>query len=126
MLVRGIALCIEHGAYGCSVDHFFSKHHPDIYHTYQMVYDGKCIEKLTVSAIANMQVKMVDTFNCSLIFSAACCSLLILNLLFLEISYYLKTFSLYHGALNVELVFFFRGAFHCVAFNLDDIQNTSS
>ncbi|KAH7677108.1 NosL/MerB-like protein [Dioscorea alata] len=49
VLVRGIPLCIEHGAYGCSVDHFFSKHHPDIYHTYQMVYDGKSIEKLLSS-----------------------------------------------------------------------------
>ncbi|KAJ0978859.1 hypothetical protein J5N97_014333 [Dioscorea zingiberensis] len=46
LLVRGIPLCIEHGAHGCSVDHFFSEHHPYIYHTYQMVYDGKGIEKL--------------------------------------------------------------------------------
>ncbi|OMO57302.1 Ribosomal protein S6 [Corchorus olitorius] len=45
-LVRQIPICNEHKARGCCVDHFFSKHHPYSYHSYQMLYDGKDIEHL--------------------------------------------------------------------------------
>ncbi|XP_022744322.1 CSC1-like protein At3g54510 [Durio zibethinus] len=45
-LVRQVPFCNEHKARGCSVDHFFSKHHPHSYHSYQMLYDGKDIEDL--------------------------------------------------------------------------------
>ncbi|KAK6228694.1 hypothetical protein SCA6_001034 [Theobroma cacao] len=46
ILVRQIPFCTEHKAHGCCVDHFFSKHHPYSYHSYQMLYDGKDIEVL--------------------------------------------------------------------------------
>ncbi|XP_061980196.1 CSC1-like protein At3g54510 isoform X2 [Populus nigra] len=46
VLVRQVPFCNEHNAYGCSVDHFFSKHHPNSYCSYQMIYDGKDIEDL--------------------------------------------------------------------------------
>ncbi|URD84841.1 hypothetical protein MUK42_18597 [Musa troglodytarum] len=46
VLVRGVPLCLEHKAYGCCVDHFFSKHHPFTYQSYKVVHDGKCIRKL--------------------------------------------------------------------------------
>ncbi|XP_030465755.1 CSC1-like protein At3g54510 isoform X1 [Syzygium oleosum] len=46
VLVRGIPLCTDHKARGCSVDHFFSKHHPYSYHSYQMMYDGSHLENL--------------------------------------------------------------------------------
>ncbi|KAK6233471.1 hypothetical protein QUC31_005877 [Theobroma cacao] len=46
ILVRQIPFCTEHKARGCCVDHFFSKHHPYSYHSYQMLYDGKDIEDL--------------------------------------------------------------------------------
>lgn len=48
VLVRGIPLCTDHKARGCSVDHFFSKHHPYSYHSYQMMYDGSHLEDLLV------------------------------------------------------------------------------
>jgi hypothetical protein len=48
VLVRQVPFCNEHNAYGCSVDHFFSKHHPNSYCSYQMIYDGKDIEDLLV------------------------------------------------------------------------------
>ncbi|KAJ4711507.1 CSC1-like protein [Melia azedarach] len=46
VVVRQIPFCDEHGARGCSVDHFFSKHHPYSYHSYQMLYDRKSLEGL--------------------------------------------------------------------------------
>ncbi|XVE86112.1 hypothetical protein DITRI_Ditri18aG0010300 [Diplodiscus trichospermus] len=49
-LVRQIPFCVEHNARGCSVDHFFSKHHPYSYHSYRMLYDGKGIEDLSDQA----------------------------------------------------------------------------
>ncbi|XVF82089.1 hypothetical protein PTKIN_Ptkin16aG0016000 [Pterospermum kingtungense] len=49
-LVRQIPLCAEHKARGCCVDHFFSKHHPYSYHSYQMLYDVKDIEDLSNQA----------------------------------------------------------------------------
>ncbi|KAJ6414440.1 hypothetical protein OIU84_003438 [Salix udensis] len=46
VLVRQVPFCNEHNAYGCSVDHFFSKYHPNSYCSYQMIHDGKDIEDL--------------------------------------------------------------------------------
>ncbi|XP_010521464.1 PREDICTED: CSC1-like protein At3g54510 [Tarenaya hassleriana] len=46
VLVRQIPLCNEHKTRGCGVDHFFSKHHPFSYHSYQMLYNGKDLEYL--------------------------------------------------------------------------------
>ncbi|XP_059651958.1 CSC1-like protein At3g54510 [Cornus florida] len=46
VLVREIPLCTEHNAHGCCVDHFFSKHHPYAYRSYQILYDGKDLEQL--------------------------------------------------------------------------------
>ncbi|KAJ6702915.1 EARLY-RESPONSIVE TO DEHYDRATION PROTEIN-LIKE [Salix viminalis] len=46
VLVRQVPFCNEHNAYGCSVDHFFSKYHPNSYCSYQMIHDGKNIEDL--------------------------------------------------------------------------------
>jgi len=48
ILVQEIPFCPEHKARGCSVDHFFSKHHPYTYHSYQMLYYGKDLEELLV------------------------------------------------------------------------------
>ncbi|XP_059434059.1 CSC1-like protein At3g54510 isoform X1 [Corylus avellana] len=50
ILVQEIPFCPEHKARGCSVDHFFSKHHPYTYHSYQMLYNGKDIEELLSQA----------------------------------------------------------------------------
>ncbi|KAK6933937.1 CSC1/OSCA1-like, cytosolic domain, partial [Dillenia turbinata] len=52
VLVRQIPLCIEHESYGCSVDHFFSKHHPHSYQCYQMLFDGKEFQVLLAASIA--------------------------------------------------------------------------
>lgn len=48
VLVRQVPLCPEHKTRGCGVDHFFSKHHPFSYHSYQMLYNGKDLEYLLV------------------------------------------------------------------------------
>lgn len=48
VLVREIPLCDEHKARDCSVDHFFSKYHPHSYQSYQILYDGKDLDKLLV------------------------------------------------------------------------------
>ncbi|KAL2234127.1 UNVERIFIED_CONTAM: CSC1-like protein [Sesamum indicum] len=50
VLVREIPLCDEHKARDCSVDHFFSKYHPHSYQSYQILYDGKSLEKLLSQA----------------------------------------------------------------------------
>ncbi|KAJ4834985.1 hypothetical protein Tsubulata_019272 [Turnera subulata] len=50
VLVRQIPSCIEHKARGCSLDHFFSRHHPNSYHSCQMLYEGKEIENLSNQA----------------------------------------------------------------------------
>ncbi|WCJ39034.1 Early-responsive to dehydration stress protein (ERD4) [Euphorbia peplus] len=63
VLVRQIPLCTEHGAYGCSVGHFFSKYYPKSFHSHQMLYDSKVIEDLLKHAnyikekIENLQGK---------------------------------------------------------------------
>ncbi|KAG8391144.1 hypothetical protein BUALT_Bualt01G0157300 [Buddleja alternifolia] len=46
VLVREIPICDEHKARDCSIDHFFSKYHPHSYQTYQILYDGKDLDKL--------------------------------------------------------------------------------
>ncbi|KAK4285405.1 hypothetical protein QN277_002105 [Acacia crassicarpa] len=46
ILVREIPLCVEHKARGCSVDHFFSKHHPYTYHSKQMIYAAEDLQVL--------------------------------------------------------------------------------
>lgn len=48
VLVREIPLCDEHKARDCCVDHFFSKYHPHSYQSYQILYDGRDLEKLSV------------------------------------------------------------------------------
>ncbi|XP_030963526.1 CSC1-like protein At3g54510 [Quercus lobata] len=48
ILVQEIPICSEHKARGCSVDHFFSKHYPYSYHSYQMVYKEKDLEVLLI------------------------------------------------------------------------------
>lgn len=50
VLVRQIPLCPEHKTRACSVDHFFSKHYPRSYHSYQMLYDGEHIATLVDQA----------------------------------------------------------------------------
>ncbi|XP_075094039.1 hyperosmolality-gated Ca2+ permeable channel 2.5 isoform X4 [Nicotiana tabacum] len=50
ILVREIPLCNEHKTRGCSVDHFFSKHHPYSYESFQILYDGKHLDKLLCQA----------------------------------------------------------------------------
>nr|POE64562.1 csc1-like protein [Quercus suber] len=50
ILVREIPICSEHKAHGCSVDHFFSKHYPYSYHSYQMVYKEIDLEVLLSQA----------------------------------------------------------------------------
>ncbi|XP_057969939.1 CSC1-like protein At3g54510 isoform X2 [Malania oleifera] len=52
ILVREIPFCVEHQAQGCSVDHFFSKHHPYSYQSYQILYEGNYIENLLAKSIA--------------------------------------------------------------------------
>lgn len=49
VLVRGIPLCTEHEARGCNVDHFFSKHYPLTYQSYQIIHSEKNVEELLVS-----------------------------------------------------------------------------
>ncbi|XP_057969940.1 CSC1-like protein At3g54510 isoform X3 [Malania oleifera] len=52
ILVREIPFCVEHQAQGCSVDHFFSKHHPYSYQSYQILYEGNYIENLLELPVA--------------------------------------------------------------------------
>ncbi|XP_062114891.1 CSC1-like protein At3g54510 isoform X2 [Humulus lupulus] len=50
VLVREIPFCSEHKAHACCADHFFSKHYPHDYHSYQILYDGKDVEDLVSQA----------------------------------------------------------------------------
>ncbi|KAM7476806.1 hypothetical protein LguiB_024049 [Lonicera macranthoides] len=52
VLVREIPFCDEHKAYGCCVDHYFSKYHSHAYRSYQILYDGKDLEDLLNQATA--------------------------------------------------------------------------
>lgn len=60
VLVREIPFCVEHKARACCVDHFFLKHHPFTYHSYQILYDGKALEELLVG------LEIVITYNIQL------------------------------------------------------------
>jgi len=48
VLVREIPLCIEHKARDCCVDHFFRRHYPNTYYSYQMVYKTEELEESVV------------------------------------------------------------------------------
>nr|GMD65355.1 CSC1-like protein At3g54510 isoform X1 [Ipomoea batatas] len=50
ILVRRIPFCQEHKVRGCCIDHFFTKHHPYSYQSYQILYDGKELENLVNKA----------------------------------------------------------------------------
>ncbi|CAA0837928.1 CSC1-like protein [Striga hermonthica] len=65
VLVREIPLCDEHKARDCSVDHFFSKYHPHSYQSYQILYDGKDLEKLFAEA-KSVKTKIEKLRNYSL------------------------------------------------------------
>ncbi|KAH0454751.1 hypothetical protein IEQ34_016675 [Dendrobium chrysotoxum] len=58
ILVRGIPLCEEHNAHGCSVDHFFSKHYPSTYQAFEMIYEGKAVEELQASSTSFWSAKL--------------------------------------------------------------------
>ncbi|KAH9774241.1 CSC1-like protein [Citrus sinensis] len=57
VLVRQIPFCEEHGAHGCSVEHFFSKHHPHSYYSYQKLYTGKDLQDLLELPVAFVTFK---------------------------------------------------------------------
>ncbi|KAL8172349.1 hypothetical protein V2J09_024153, partial [Rumex salicifolius] len=46
ILVHEIPLCTEHARRGCNVEHFFSKHYPYTYQSFQMLYDEKDLDAL--------------------------------------------------------------------------------
>ncbi|KAI5397308.1 hypothetical protein KIW84_063210, partial [Lathyrus oleraceus] len=46
VVVREIPLCLQHKAYDCCVDHFFAKHYPNTYYSYQMVYNTEDLDEL--------------------------------------------------------------------------------
>ncbi|KAK7243397.1 hypothetical protein RIF29_38192 [Crotalaria pallida] len=50
IVVREIPLCTEHKTHDCCVDHFFSKHYPNSYYSYQMVYGTEDLEELVNQA----------------------------------------------------------------------------
>ncbi|PWZ04405.1 CSC1-like protein [Zea mays] len=68
VLVRGIPTCPDHGAYGCYVDHFFSKHYRT-YRSYQIVHDIGNIEALQklASSIEKRIQRKRETSKCSLL-----------------------------------------------------------
>ncbi|EYU38264.1 hypothetical protein MIMGU_mgv1a020907mg [Erythranthe guttata] len=57
VLVREIPLCDEHKARDCAVDHFFSKYHPHSYKSFQILYDGKELDKLLELPVAFITFK---------------------------------------------------------------------
>ncbi|KAL4277521.1 hypothetical protein HN51_060631 [Arachis hypogaea] len=50
IIVREIPFCTEHQARDCSVDHFFSKHYPSTYYSFQMVYGTQDLQELVNQA----------------------------------------------------------------------------
>ncbi|XP_068499133.1 CSC1-like protein At3g54510 isoform X2 [Phaseolus vulgaris] len=60
VIVREIPLCIQHKARDCCVDHFFSRHYPNTYYSYQMVYKTEDLEEL-VSQAKSLSKKIEDT-----------------------------------------------------------------
>ncbi|XP_027923075.1 CSC1-like protein At3g54510 isoform X2 [Vigna unguiculata] len=59
VLVREIPLCIEHKARDCCVDHFFRRHYPNTYYSYQMVYKTEELEE-SVSQAKSLSRKIED------------------------------------------------------------------
>ncbi|CAJ1959029.1 unnamed protein product [Sphenostylis stenocarpa] len=59
IVVREIPLCIEHKARDCCVDHFFSKHYPNTYYSYQMVYRTDDLEE-SVNQAKSLARKIED------------------------------------------------------------------
>ncbi|TKY49678.1 CSC protein [Spatholobus suberectus] len=57
IVVREIPLCTEHKAH--CVDHFFSKHYPNTYYSYQMVYSTEDLEE-SVSQAKSLARKIDD------------------------------------------------------------------
>ncbi|KAK4841685.1 hypothetical protein QYF36_008837 [Acer negundo] len=57
VLVRQIPICVDHKARRCSVDHFFSKHHPYSYYSFRILYNGKEFEDLTEVPVAFVTFK---------------------------------------------------------------------
>ncbi|KAL3829783.1 hypothetical protein ACJIZ3_018585 [Penstemon smallii] len=55
VLVREIPLCDEHKAHDCNVHHYFSKYHSHSYQSYQILYDGKDLDKLLNQANSTMR-----------------------------------------------------------------------
>ncbi|KAK1425321.1 hypothetical protein QVD17_20672 [Tagetes erecta] len=51
VLVRQVPLCDEHKALSCNVDHFFSRYHPNAYHSFQMLYGGNHLKELAVAFV---------------------------------------------------------------------------
>ncbi|KAL9996012.1 putative 10TM putative phosphate transporter, cytosolic domain-containing protein [Helianthus debilis subsp. tardiflorus] len=51
VLVRQVSLCDEHKTFSCNVDHFFSRYHPNAYHSFQILYGGNLIEELPVAFV---------------------------------------------------------------------------
>ncbi|KAD4982791.1 hypothetical protein R6Q59_002422 [Mikania micrantha] len=51
VLVRQIPFCDEHKALSCSVDHFFSRYHPNAYHSFQMLYGKNHLKELPVAFV---------------------------------------------------------------------------
>ncbi|KAL5170006.1 CSC1-like protein [Glycine soja] len=65
IVVREIPLCIEHKARDCCVDHFFSKHYPNTYYSYQMVYNTEDLEE-SVSQAKSLARKIEDLTESSM------------------------------------------------------------
>nr|GMD67558.1 CSC1-like protein At3g54510 [Ipomoea batatas] len=63
VLVRRIPFFQEHKVRGCSIDHFFTKHHPYSYQSYQILYDGKELENLVVTMGAVIAAKSQQHSN---------------------------------------------------------------
>ncbi|XP_014499454.1 CSC1-like protein At3g54510 isoform X2 [Vigna radiata var. radiata] len=59
VLVREIPLCIEHKARDCCVDHFFRRHYPNTYRSYQMLYKTEELEE-SVSHAKSLSRKIED------------------------------------------------------------------
>lgn len=66
ILVQGIPICSDHGAYGCHADHFFSQHYLT-YESYQILHDIGNIEALQklASSLEKQIKRKRDTRRCS-------------------------------------------------------------
>ncbi|KAK7323354.1 hypothetical protein VNO77_26825 [Canavalia gladiata] len=59
IIVREIPLCNEHKTHDCCVDHFFSKHYPNTYFSYQMVYNTGDLDE-SVNQARSLARKLED------------------------------------------------------------------